>query len=122
MIAAITTITVYVQRSLQAKVKDANEYMIGMASKGCSQADQASTGDPDWQLNCQGAVGTQNGKVATAYEPYYTQTDAQVRHDEAEHKSEQFGGLGTPGISTKTTAEETEVASVGVQLPPKDAK
>lgn len=65
VIAAAVAMTVYIQRSLQAKTKDARDYMVGLAASECG---------PD----CRAAAGISGNGIPREYEPYYGHVDSRV--------------------------------------------
>ena len=126
-IGAMTAITVYVQRALQARAHDAQTYMIKEASQGCD-------------ANCLDAAGaTQHQHTITLdhvpfntveadrrfdnqYEPYYGQTSSAVKSDQQETKMLLAPGAGTAGIYRRVSGQVTQVNSVSTQLPPEAAQ
>ena len=118
VIAAIVAISVYVQRALQARVRDAKIFMVDRAAAGCKQADDESR---DVQVNCQGAAGMKDGRIRYEYEPYYAQVNAVVWRAQRERKAQGATGPGTSGFFRKQFDDATEVESTSVQSPPKDA-
>ena len=78
VIAGASAMTLYVQRGLQARTRDAKIYMVDMAAQACAQA---TTGTVD----CLGAASPTR-KLAYEYEPYYGQSKALVQRDSADKK------------------------------------
>ena len=77
VIAAMVAVSLYVQRALQARTRDAKIYMMDMAAQGCAQAGSG----------CLNAANAQDGRLRYEYEPYYTQAESQVDRAQTENKS-----------------------------------
>jgi cell envelope opacity-associated protein A len=94
VITALTTISVYFRRAIQARMYDARNYM--------------------------GKQATANAVVgaSTEYEPYYTDTKATTKTS-TNSKTEILAG-GTSGLFRKTINNSTDVNAVSKTLPPKD--
>ncbi len=75
-IAAVVASTVYIQRGLQARVRDARLYMVDMATSGCQSALGA---------DCEG-LSTTTGKFKVEYETYYGQQQAEIGRTVADNK------------------------------------
>src|SRR3569623_1292015 len=74
VVAALTAMTTYVKRALQAKMRDARHYMIETATTGC-------------EVNCRNAAHIAEGStIAQQYEPYYTQSSAGISLDSETNK------------------------------------
>jgi len=110
VIAAAVAMTVYIQRSLQAKTKDARDYMVGLASANCD-------GD------CKAAAGISGSGIPREYEPYYGKVDSQTRRD----SDVRTGFVGGTHIVNKQNRlfdemssrnETVETTSHSEQLPP----
>ena len=95
-IGAIVAMSVFVQRTLQARIHDARNYMISETA----QAHQ--------------------GPIHYEYEPYYGNVVSTVvrKHND---ETDLFGG-GATGIFQKALNQQTAVSTVSRQAPPKDAK
>ncbi|MBI3314569.1 MAG: hypothetical protein HYZ86_01325 [Candidatus Omnitrophica bacterium] len=65
VIAAVVAMTVYIQRSIQAKTKDARDYMVGLASAECDD-------------DCRAAAGIGGNTIPGEYEPYYGKVDSRT--------------------------------------------
>ncbi len=111
-VTAIMAVSIYVQRTLQARERDAKIYMVDMMAQGCVDVD-VSQGTTD----CQGAAGMNAGKMAYEYEPYYVQVNSIVERDSAETKA-----LTGPGIFTKSDSSQTQAQSQSNQISPVYAK
>lgn len=107
VIAAMVTLTVYVQRALQARARDAKIYMVDLASRGCAQA-----GD-----GCLQAAGARNGELNYEYEPYYTKSSAVIERTQNESKT-----LEVNSVFRRNAREVTQVGSNSDQRPPEDAQ
>jgi hypothetical protein len=107
-VAAMVSISIYGQRALQARQRDARIHMLNVASKGCDK-------------DCQQAAGLKSGQIPQEYEPYYGEVSSIVNRKQDEKKGILATGVGTTGIFRKVTSNSTEVTSNSVQKPPKDA-
>ncbi len=105
VVASISAMTLFVQRGLQARHRDANMYAVDLASQACEQLSASG-------VDCKGAAGV-NG-FAYQYEPYYGQSKADIGRKMADKKV--IDGTGQWG---KYFTERTEVGSTSAQLPPK---
>jgi len=94
VITAVSAMTIYVKRALQARMYDANNYMV----------QEASSGAPDINLD------------SSQYEPYYTVTSS--RRTETVNNSITLSAGGTSGIFHKIINERTQNVSTSTQLPP----
>lgn len=113
VIAALVAMSLYVQRTLQARVRDAKLYMVDRASSACAQVDALSGG----QTNCLGAAGAVNGHINAEYEPYYTQVSSLVDRSQNQQKSVELGST-----FRKLYNQSTQINGYSVQLPPVEAK
>ncbi len=95
----IGSMAVYIQRALQARMRDTRHYAMTEFRKGCTDA-----------INCVGA-----GKIAEQYEPYYSQ----VGIDNARNNVRQAGVSGRQTISSSKLESLSNVLMN--QLPPKEA-
>ncbi len=105
VIATVVAMTVYIQRSIQAKVKDSRDYMVGLASGECGS-------------DCRAAARISGGSIPHEYEPYYGKVDSQVSRN-----SNVWTGLagGTNRQFYKRAVENVETTSNSEQLPPQAA-
>jgi len=107
VIAALTAMTVLVQRGLQARVHDVRDYMINAVNSACD-------------ANCQQAAG--GSSVPYEYEPYYVQTLSEVNQNSNDVTGTMTGNPKALGvIYKKVYNEKTGTQSTGVQLPPECA-
>ena len=106
VVAAMVTLTVFVQRALQARARDAKIYMVNLAAQGCAQAG----------AGCQQAAGTQEGQFNYEYEPYYSKAVLQVDRAQNESKSLEIGS-----IFRRNSGEATQVNTTSVQTAPENA-
>ena len=110
VIAAVTAMTIFIQRSIQGKIKDSRDYMVGLAAGQCD-------------ADCQAA----SGGITREYEPYYANAASAVIRN-SEHKIGLVGGTEIVNgqrrlFSAQIAANEAaETFSDSQQLPPKDAK
>ena len=110
VIAAGAAITTFLQRAFEARVHDARNLAVDavMNSGACD-------------ANCLQAAGAIDNKIPYEYEPYYTQTIADVTRNEAAN-----AGL-TPGkgqgsdVYAKSMNEKTATISNSTQIPPQCA-
>lgn len=105
VVASISAMTLFVQRALQARHRDAKMYAVDLAAQAC---EQVSIGGVD----CMGAAGV-NG-FAYEYEPYYGESKANIGRKSADKKV--IDGTGKWG---KHFTERTEIGSTSAQLPPR---
>lgn len=112
IVAGVSAMTVYVQRGLQAKHRDATRYAIDMANDACSQA---SAGGVD----CRGAtkLDPKTGNIPYQYEPYYGQSEAGVQRASTDKKV-----VDANGQWGKYFAESTTIGADSAQLPPEASK
>ena len=108
VIAAIVAMTTFVQRSFEARIHDAKDFMINsvMSNSVCD-------------ANCMAATG---GKIDEGYEPYYSQMLADTTHKEEENEGETPGNPAAIGaIYSNAVKEKTKTISTSAQLPPECA-
>ncbi len=111
---AVVTMAVYIQRTLQGRLRDARLHMIEVASSQCD-------------ANCMKATGlpTASRTIGMQYEPYYAQVNALVnRASTVNHELGRGVGVekGGTGIFTQQTNEQNQSAFDSRQLPPVKAK
>jgi hypothetical protein len=95
-IGSIVAMTVYVQRALQAKIRDSRNYMIETAAQA------------------------QGHDIQFEYEPYYGFVNSMVSRESDVQQALLPGG--TTGFYTKNMDESIYVESLSVQAPPREAK
>ncbi len=102
VIATVVAMTAYIQRSIQAKVKDSRDYMVGLAANEC---------DPD----CREAARISGSGIPREYEPYYGKVDSQTGRN-----SDVRTGLtgGADRQFRKGINETVDTTSNSEQLPP----
>lgn len=105
VIAAIVTLTVFVQRGLQARVHDVRNFAVdSLVNSGACDA------------NCVQAAG---GNISHEYEPYY----AQMLSDVGQNKAESTGATSSAvnwsigAVYTRSVNETTTANAAGTQLP-----
>lgn len=103
VVTAVVVSTVYIQRMLQARMRDAKIYMVDQAAAACAAA------GPE----CLNAAGAQGGKFAYEYEPYYGKIATTADRAQDNTKS-----LEINGIFRSQGAQQTVINSVSEQLPP----
>ena len=109
VIAAAVVMTSYIQRSIQARIRDARVYMINSASQACD-------------ANCMIATGLAgNTEIAQQYEPYYAQADSKVARNTLNLKGLLATGVGSTGIAFKQSQENSQGMTKSDQLPPINA-
>jgi len=105
VIAAIVAMTVFVQRSLNARIHDARDFAISAVNGVCD-------------ANCQEAAGN----VTYEYEPYYTQLTAQSQQNQEQTFWATNGSANIIGaVYGKIVNEATQANAVSGQLPPECA-
>ena len=95
VVGAVVGMSAYFQRGLQAKLRDANAYVINMASE---------------------AYGN---KIPGQYEPYYGQLSSEISRDET--TIDRLTAAAVSGISSKNTNATTTVTTNSYQAPPREA-
>ena len=95
-IGAVIAMTTFVQRALQARIRDTKIYMIN---------------------NVKNLSGV---NIAYEYEPYYINTSTVV--DRNRNEEIQLLGGGATGIFRKNINGLTNVSTNSIQAPPKDAR
>ncbi|MDO8675285.1 MAG: hypothetical protein Q7K71_04110 [Candidatus Omnitrophota bacterium] len=102
VVATAVAMTVYIQRSIQAKIKDSRDYMVNVAANECG---------PD----CRAAAGISGSGIPREYEPYYGKVDSRTSRN-----SDVRTGLagGADRQFRKITNETIETTSNSEQLPP----
>ena len=105
VIATVVAMTVYIQRSLQAKTKDARDYMVGLAAGECG---------PD----CRAAAGISGSGIPREYEPYYGRVDSRTSRNSSVSANLIGGTDRTDRQFYKNTEETVETTSTSSQLPP----
>lgn len=108
VIAALVAMTTYVQRSFEARIHDARNFMIDsvMNNSVCD-------------ANCLAATG---GQISHEYEPYYSETFSDVQKNEIETKGATKGKPVIIGaVYYSSINQETYTNSISNQLPPECA-
>jgi hypothetical protein len=106
VIAAGVAMTTFVQRSFEARVHDARNYVVDSVMNVCD-------------VNCVNAAG---GSITHEYEPYYSVSLADAQHNESERDTTGQGNAQVLGaVYTKTKNEGTQTISTSCQLPPQCA-
>ena len=106
VVAAGVAMTTYIQRSLQAKMKDGRDYMIALAGNECDDA-------------CRAAAKINGSGIPGEYEPYYGRVDSHIT------RNSNANAALTGGENRwfyRNTGENTVIDSASEQLPPKDAQ
>ena len=111
-IAAVLGMSLFVQRGLQGRLRDAREYMLDMAAQGCLEADMQSNA-VGVSLDCQGAGRLKNARLAPEYEPYYGRVASTIHADQNDDET-----LNGDGIFRKQFSRYTDADSTSEQLPP----
>jgi hypothetical protein len=104
VVAALVTMTTFVQRGFEARIHDARNFMINsvMNNNVCDS-------------NCMAATGNQ---IGNEYEPYYTQLISDTERNEEEYKGATQGSPAAIGaIYVNTMNEESKTFSISGQLP-----
>jgi len=107
-IGAIVAITVYVQRSFEARIHDARNFMVdSIANSSVCDA------------NCLMATGN----ISHEYEPYYTQMAASSQQNQNQTFTATTGNANIIGaIYGQLDREATQANAVTKQLPPGEAQ
>jgi hypothetical protein len=108
VVAALVAMTTYVQRSFEARIHDARNFMVDsvMNNSVCD-------------ANCFAATGNQ---ISYEYEPYYSETFSDVQQNQKVVKGATQGNAQVLGvIYYNTINEETNTNSTSNQLPPECA-
>ena len=101
-VAAVTVMTTYVQRSLEARIHDVRNFVVNSANSACD-------------ANCQEATGN---KISYEYEPYYTKMSTTARHNSSETHGITPGKPRVIGsIYSKSNNEQTNSVSTSNLLP-----
>ncbi|MDE2221700.1 MAG: hypothetical protein KGK03_01375 [Candidatus Omnitrophica bacterium] len=101
VIAAITAISVLVQRGLQARIHEARNFAVDSVINACD-------------INCLKATG----RIPHEYEPYYMVTTANIQTNEAQAEGTTTGNpqaLGVKYLTSENTS--TQIGSNSIQLP-----
>ncbi len=134
VIAAIVATTVYVQRALQGRVRDARIYMVDMAYDACRQVTSINrqlcpVGQPcvptnEPMVDCLAAANAFHDRFPYEYEPYYTSMASDVGRQKVDHRrmGQYFNGTAINPFFNREYAEQTALQSRGKQLPPSGAK
>ena len=111
VIAAAVAMTTFVQRSFEARVHDARNFMLdSVVNNGACDA------------NCMLATGAIGTHIPYEYEPYYAQMLSDVGNNKQENTGATTGNAQVLGaIYTKSTNEATRSISTSNQLPPECA-
>ena len=126
VISAVVATTVYVQRALQARVRNAKIYMVDAAYNGCAQVTSingvvcngtscVTTNSP--AIDCAGAANVTQGHFDYEYEPYYAVVNSLVGKNSAAIMTEQING-----VVNREFADQVRVNSESRQLPPSEAR
>lgn len=105
VIATVVAMTVYIQRSLQARIKDSRDYMVGLASANCD-------GD------CRAAAGISGSSIPREYEVYYGRVDSSTSRNSSVNADLIGGADRADRQFYKNTEETVETTSTSTQLPP----
>ena len=105
VIAALTALTVFVQRGLEARIHDARNFMVNsVINSGACDA------------NCMQATG---GNIFYEYEPYYELMLSNAQHNDKNTSTATNGAAISIGaIYTKYLNEDTNGVSTSIQAAP----
>ena len=111
VVAAAVAMTVFVQRSFEARVHDARNFMIDtVVNSGACDAD------------CLRATGATGNQIPHEYEPYYSQVLSDVSRNEQTNLGKTPGNAQVLGsIYSKDFNSSTKAISTSVQVPPQCA-
>ena len=109
VIAALVTMTTFIQRGFEARIHDARNFMIAsvMPNSVCD-------------ANCLAATGNE---ISYEYEPYYLQVFSDVSHHENKYQGDTSGN--SEGIGAKyykSSRENTSTFASSPQKPPECAR
>jgi len=108
VIAAAVAMSTFVQRSFEARIHDARNFMVS-----------AVTNSGACDANCLKATGAAGGQIPFEYEPYYAQMLSDVAHNEDVKAGATTGNPQSLGaVYTKSSNEQTKIISTSTQLPP----
>jgi len=106
-VAALVAMTLLVQRSFQARIHDARNYMTESVT---------NTGACD--ANCLAAAGITGNSIPHEYEPYYAQMLSDVQQNDIDNASIRQGNPQSIGaIYSKSVNHTTDTVSSSAQLP-----
>ncbi len=105
VIATVVAMTAYIQRSIQAKIKDSRNYMVSVAAGECG---------PD----CRAAAGISGSGIPREYEVYYGKVDSQTSRNSSVSANLIGGADRADRQFYKNTEETVETTSTSSQLPP----
>jgi len=105
VIAAVVAMTVYIQRSIQARIKDSRDHMVSVAAGECG---------PD----CRAAAGISGSGIPREYEPYYGRVDSRTSRNSSVNADLAGGADRADRQFYKNTEETVETTSTSSQLPP----
>ena len=105
VIATVVAMTVYIQRSIQARIKDSRDHMVSVAAGECG---------PD----CRAAAGISGSGIPREYEPYYGRGDSRTSRNSSVSANLIGGTDRTDRQFNKSTEETVETTSTSSQLPP----
>lgn len=106
VIAFAVAITIYTQRAMQARVYDARNYAINLASQECFE-------------DCKKAIPGE--RITREYEPYYGQIISNSDRRREDYSGIEGGVAKIEGIYRKHINEESFTRTESRQRPPKDA-
>lgn len=121
VVATITAMTIYIQRTLQARMRDARHYMVKTVGEECDQVycgPAANLGT--YQFNVGGLpAGVQ--RIGDQYEPYYAQVNSIVDNDRARNKR-LVASSGSAGIFMDDRQTTTNTSTYSNQAAPSYAR
>ena len=140
VIAVVTAMTMYVQRTLQARMRDARHYMAKTVGEKCDLYCGEAAGLTTWLVNTGSANfdNTQCGgltnldceqstgmisvqRVGDQYEPYYAQVSAQVDSEKLRNKK-LMASTSASGIFMDQSNAQTQTSSFSNQASPSHAR
>jgi hypothetical protein len=121
VIATITAMTTYVQRTLQARMRDARHYMVTNVSEACDPGYCGPAADlKKYQVNV-GGITIEKQKIGEQYEPYYAQVNAQVSSDREKSRALMASDQ-TAGTFMGLDNSQTAMVSLSNQAAPGHAR
>ena len=101
VVGMITAMSLYFKRSMQARIRDARVYMFKTVQNR--------------------TAGYYDGNLYVEYEPYYTNTVAMVARSELGNSTLLPSPGKSSGIFRKLFTEETDVTTISITAPPRNA-
>ena len=108
VITVVGIMSIYIQRTFQARLRDARHHMISSVNSACD-------------ANCMQATTTSADSIAEQYEPYYVKVKSETTRDSLSHKGLLASETGSSGIFKARTSSNNSGSSDSNQLAPAQA-